>query len=167
MLPRVEIVPAGPDYQPVLENLLELYIHDFSEIVPVDVGEDGRFGYADLSRYGREPGHHAFLARLDGKLAGFALVKRLPNQPDAGNFWDMTEFFVLRRYRRSGAGTELAKAIWKLCPGAWTVRVRAENRNGLGFWESAITTFTGRRIVAMEIVIKGVAWRHFAFLSPG
>jgi len=51
MSSRVELTQAGPEHQRTLENLLELYIHDFSQFVPIDVGEDGRFGYPDLPLY--------------------------------------------------------------------------------------------------------------------
>jgi predicted acetyltransferase len=33
-------------------SLLELYIHDFSELVPTDVGDDGRYGYQSLPLFG-------------------------------------------------------------------------------------------------------------------
>ena len=44
----LELIRAGAEHQYALGNLLELYIHDFSELVPLDVGDDGRFGYKSL-----------------------------------------------------------------------------------------------------------------------
>ena len=43
--PRLEVIPATQEQAPVLANLLELYIHDFSEFHDVELDEDGRFGY--------------------------------------------------------------------------------------------------------------------------
>jgi hypothetical protein len=40
---QVEVMPAILEDQPVLANLLELYIHDFSEFLSLDLGADGRF----------------------------------------------------------------------------------------------------------------------------
>ena len=74
--PRVEVVAATPEQEPILANLLELYVHDFSEFLDLDIGEDGRFGYPSLPLYWSEPGRHPFLIRMDGKLAGLALVKK-------------------------------------------------------------------------------------------
>jgi predicted acetyltransferase len=136
-------------------------------LVPADVGEDGRFGYGDLSRYWREPGHHAFLARVEGKLAGFALVRRMAEPRGDVPTWDIAEFFVLRRYRRRGVGAELAEAIWNLHCGNWKVRVRGNNLAGLSFWESAIARFTGRPAVPQGFVVEEVAWHLFSFQSPG
>jgi predicted acetyltransferase len=166
MLQHLEVISANQDQKVILENLIELYIHDFSEFVPLDVGEDGRFGYPGLSRYWREPGHHAFLARVEGKWAGFALVRRMANAPEAGEAWDMAEFFVLRRYRRQSAGTQFAEALWNQRPGNWKVRVRADNIGGLSFWETAIGAFTGCPAVSRQLVADGVRWYLFLFQSP-
>jgi hypothetical protein len=38
----LELIRAGAEHQSVLGNLLELYIHDFREMVPLDVGDDDR-----------------------------------------------------------------------------------------------------------------------------
>src|SRR6187455_2296156 len=62
------------DERQLLDRLMQLYCYDFSEFDPDDVGEDGRFDSVSLDRYGREPGYHAFLLRVRGRPAGFALV---------------------------------------------------------------------------------------------
>ena len=49
----VTLEPATRSDAPLLANLLELYVHDLSEIFPVRIGEDGRFGYERLPLYGR------------------------------------------------------------------------------------------------------------------
>jgi hypothetical protein len=71
---QLELVPAGPDQEPVLANLLELYAHDFSEFHKIELGADGRFGYKDLPLYWREPNRRPFLVKVDGKLAGLVLA---------------------------------------------------------------------------------------------
>ncbi|MGD0436124.1 MAG: hypothetical protein ABSB86_06650 [Bryobacteraceae bacterium] len=72
---QLEVILASPEQAPILANLLELYAHDFSEFHPLDLGENGRFGYRSLPLYWSEPGRHPFLIRLGGKLAGVVLVK--------------------------------------------------------------------------------------------
>jgi predicted acetyltransferase len=167
MSSRVELVQAGPEYQRSLENLLELYIHDFSEFVPVDVSEDARFGYPDLPLYWSESRRRPFLARIESKLAGFALVTRGPGLCGNSDVWDMAEFFVLRRYRHRGVGVELAEKIWYLCPGAWQIRVRSNNLPARSFWDSAIAKFTKGPVSSQELEIEEVAWILFSFQSSG
>ena len=42
---QIEVIPAAPEQEAVMGNLLELYIHDFSELRDFDLGPNGRFGY--------------------------------------------------------------------------------------------------------------------------
>ena len=52
----VTLEPAARADEPILRNLLELYVHDLSEIFPqARVGADGRFGYEHLARYFAKP----------------------------------------------------------------------------------------------------------------
>ena len=167
MSPCVELIEAGPEYQHSLENLLELYIHDFSEFVSVDVKEDGRFGYPGLPLYWREPRRKPYLARIEGKLAGFALVTRGPGLFADSEVWDMAEFFVLRRYRHCGVGGQLAREIWRLLPGKWQIRVKSNNLPALKFWESAIAKLAESPITPQDFEVQKVAWKVFLFQSWG
>ena len=79
----LELIRTGAEHQSVLGNLLELYIHDFSELVPLDVGDDGRYGYQSLPLFWSDSSRLPFLARLDGKLIGFVLVTQ-SSEPSCG-----------------------------------------------------------------------------------
>jgi predicted acetyltransferase len=140
---HIEVIPATLEQEPVLANLLELYAYDFSEFHDLILGEDGRFGYESLPRYWSEPNRHPFLVRNDGKLAGFALVKRGSEVSGNDTAWDMAEFFVLRGYRRRGIGTQTAHQLWRQFSGLWEVRVMESNVSACQFWARAISTYTG------------------------
>jgi predicted acetyltransferase len=126
---RVELARA--DERDVLARLLELYAHDFSERNGADVGDDGTYGYRYLDAYWSDADRHPFLLRVDGRLAGFALVRTVPPH-------DMAEFFVLRKYRRGGIGTDAARAVFARFPGAWQTREQWENAGAIDFWRRAI-----------------------------
>jgi predicted acetyltransferase len=163
---RLELIPAASDQEQVLANLLELYSHDFSEFYDVELGADGRFGYRDLPLYWSEPGRHPFLATLNDKLAGFALVKQGSTISDNRTDWDMAEFFVMRAYRRHGIGTALAHQVWRRFPGAWQVRVMRSNRHACSFWRAAIRQFIGRSVRPVRVEKNGEPWNVFTFVSP-
>src|SRR5579864_7778918 len=148
---RVDVIPAAPEQAPILENLLELYAHDFSEFHNPELGPDGRFGYPHLPLYWREPGRHAFLVKVDGQLAGLVLVKQGSEISGEERVWDMAEFFVVRGYRRRGIGTEIAQQVWRRFPGRWEVRVMESNVAAQGFWERAIGAFTGEPVQSTRI----------------
>lgn len=164
---NLELIRASAEQRPIFENLLEMYIHDFSEFHTVAPGSDGRFGYPDLGLYWLEPEHHAFLAQMDGDLAGFALVRKLLSIEGNQAVWDMAEFFVLRGIRRRGIGTEMAQAVWALFPGAWQVRVMQANRRATLFWARAIAKHAGAPIQPASIEKNGEPWSVFTFESPG
>lgn len=163
----VTVSPAALSDAHLLENLLELYIHDLSAIFPdIPLGPDGRFGYRQLPRYWTEPGRRfPFLIRVGTRVAGFALVTRGIQDPDDGDGYDMAEFFVLRRDRRSRVGREAAMLLWAGLPGRWTVRVSQGNRMALPFWSAVTAAFTGG--TAVETVREGVPypWRVYSFVS--
>jgi len=161
----IEILPAGPEQEPILANLLELYAHDFSEFHDVALGVDGRFGYKHLPLYWKEPDRHPFLVRLDGQLAGFVLVKRGSEVSGDKDVWDVAEFFVVRGCRRRGLGTKVAHEVWRKFPGPWEVRVIQANHGAKQFWERAIREFTGSETPSVSVEKDGDCWHVFSFES--
>jgi len=162
----VILEPAKPVDGPVLSNLLELYIHDLSDVFALEIREDGRFGYEKLPLYWSEPDHRfPFLIRCDGRIAGFALVTRgSPVTTDPDDF-DLSEFFVARRYRRSGVGREAAFQLWNRHAVRWIVRVSEANVGGCNFWTKTIAEYTGQTPTPSSHPGRLHPWRVFAFDS--
>ena len=151
----------------LLSNLLELYIHDMSEVFPhVQLGPDGRFGYSGLPSYWSEPDRRfAFFIRCDDRIAGFILVTRgSPAVPDP-NVLDVAEFFVLRQYRRAGTGRQAAFLLWHRLRGGWIVRVLENNEGALAFWRDTIAAFTGGSFSESRLSKATKNWRVFSFES--
>lgn len=158
---------AAPADAVLLANLLELYLHDLSDSFPaIELGADGRFGYDYLPLYWSEPDRRfPFLIRSGGRVAGFVLAMRGSPMSDDPNVLDISEFFVLRRYRRSGVGRRAAFLVWDRLPGQWIVRVAEGNSVALAFWTEIIDEYAERR--ASVIIRSGLpsAWRVFSFNS--
>jgi predicted acetyltransferase len=151
----------------LLSNLLELYIHDlsgaFSDLEP---GLDGRFGYPRLPLYWSERERRfAFLIRCDGRVAGFVLATRGSPATEDPEVLDVAEFFVMRRYRRSGVGRRAACLLWRGLPGQWTVRVSEGNPGALLFWARVIGEFTNGAATQSTRPGRPHAWRVFSFES--
>jgi len=164
---EVSLDVANESHAGVLGNLLELYIHDLSEVFPgVEVGADGRFGYRRLPLYWSEPEQRfAFLIRCGGKLAGFVLARRDSPVGDGPEVLDIAEFFVLRSLRRSGVGRSAARQLWSRLPGQWTVRVSEANLGALPFWAGIIDEYTGGQATQTERPGDPKPWRVFSFES--
>lgn len=163
---KAVLEPASRGESAILANLLELYAHDFSEFYPLEIGAEGRFGYKLLPLYWSDPDRHPFLIRVDGRLAGFSLVKKgseISKDPDV---WDMSEFFVLRGCRRHKVGTLAAQEAWGRFPGRWEVRVMQSNSSAAIFWKQAISSFIGEPIWPSAMEKDGRRWDVYSFGSP-
>ncbi|WZB64393.1 GNAT family N-acetyltransferase [Achromobacter xylosoxidans] len=73
-----------------------------------------------------------YLIREQGRTAGFALVRQLP---DSGAF-EMAEFCVLPDFRARGLGAQAARALFAAHPGAWRIGIMANNAGALRFWRT-------------------------------
>jgi predicted acetyltransferase len=140
---NIESIDAAIEHKPVLGNLMELYQYDFTQFSPEDIGDDGRYGFDRLDSYWEEANRHPHLLRIDGKWAGLALVRENVEFLDGRTGIDMTEFFVMRRYRRGGAGERLATTMFDRYRGLWQVRELRANEPAQAFWRAIIGRYTG------------------------
>jgi predicted acetyltransferase len=155
---NVQVVPATePDERARLTALFELYVYDFSEMLNLDVGDDGRFHFPALAAYWSDARHHPFLVRVDGKLAGFALVQESSRLSGDPSVFDMDQFFVLRKYRRHGIGEQMAAWLFDRFRGVWEVRQKAENQGGIAFWRRAVARYTSGQFE--ELILDDQRWR--------
>ena len=136
-MPGITVTVARPEERPLLENLFQLYVHDFSEFWQgQDRGElepDGRFEPYPLEDYWNGEDRVPLLLRREGHLAGFALINRHFHSGRTGD-WSMAEFFIVRKHRRGGLGLAAARAIFALYPGRWEAAVVRANLPALAFW---------------------------------
>jgi predicted acetyltransferase len=133
------------------------------KVLPAEPAD--RCGYPLLSTYWSEPDRHPFLIRSDGRLAGFALIKRGSEVGGDPGAMDVVEFFVLRGCRRQGVGRAAAFEIFDRFPGRWLVRVLESNASALRFWESAITNYARGNLQVGPSNVDPHRWRVFRFES--
>ena len=163
---KIEVSAASLEQQLVLANLLELYQHDFSEFIELEIGLDGRYGYRDLDLYWTDPARFPFLIFAGGKLAGFVLVNGIAPSKAESPKWDMVEFFVLRSFRRSSVGTSASLQVFTRFPGDWQVRVMRSNLPALAFWSRAVRAFAGDSAHLHHRTDSARDWTVFSFHSP-
>lgn len=127
----VTVREAGPADRVLVGRLLELYLHDFSELDGRDVDPDGSYPYPWLDLYWSDAERVAYVFDVGGRPAGFALVR-------LGATAEMAEFFVLRKYRRQGVGAAAARDVIARHRGRWVVRQAAENADATSFWRRVV-----------------------------
>ena len=97
-----------------------------------------------IEGFWRDPRRRSFLLRVDGTLAGFAIIREGAHFAGEGTR-EISEFFVLRRYRRRGVGEEVARAIFDAFPGRWEVAQTARNVDAQAFWRRVLGRYTQNR----------------------
>lgn len=118
-----------------LQQMLELYQYELSDIWHQELDAEGRYGY-DLRKHRQGLECFAYVALKDGVHAGFALVSPAWVTRTQG-LW-MEQFFVLKRYRRSGLGRAFARHVLASHPGPWEVGQMTANAAAQVFWRSVI-----------------------------
>jgi predicted acetyltransferase len=160
----VTIRPAKKNEQEVIENLMQLYLHDFSEFDDVGIDSNGVYSYPYLKFYWEDPNRFPFLIGTDGKLAGFALVRKEINALGQAQT-SLAEYFILRRYRKLGLGREAAGKLWDLFPGTWTVEVLESNQGGYLFWKKIISQYKEQDFEEDNNSTRARSWTTFTFSS--
>jgi predicted acetyltransferase len=158
----VSVQPASRRERVVIENLLQLYVHDFSELwaggddTRGEVGADGRFAPYPLAAYWRDPRCVPLLIRFGDKIAGFMLMDA-HSHSGAPVDRNVAEFFVLRKHRRSGIGAQAAQTVFARYPGIWEAAVVRRNAAALAFWRQTISGCAGHAGIE-EIDSHGPDW---------
>ena len=137
---KINILPASVNDKPILQRMMELYQYDFSEFQNNDLDAQGCFGYPFLDYYWSEEGRYPFLVQVDDKLVGFVLVNH--HIYILGNEWSIAEFFILRKYRRTGIGKRVAFYIFDQFQGKWEIQETKANLPAQRFWQKVITEYT-------------------------
>jgi predicted acetyltransferase len=137
----VSVTVAAAAHAPVIQNLTQLYTHDFSEFwggtSRGDLNAAGLFAAYPLDDYWTKPNWSALLIWCDQALAGFSLVNDQTHSGLAANS-NMAEFFIVRKYRGRGVGRIAAEIVFSQYPGLWEVAVARKNSRGREFWNKTI-----------------------------
>jgi predicted acetyltransferase len=135
-----EIIKADLDNKETLTNLLQFYIYDFSEFIDAHVEKNGRFDEYPLSDYWTKDNHIPYLIKLNENFAGFVLVRLI--EVETKSFFSISEFFIMKKYRRTGLGRSVAKDIFRLHKGNWEVFQIGKNEPAQLFWRNVINEYT-------------------------
>ena len=151
---HLDIHPAGPQDAGLLQNLFQLYTHDFSEFwagsARGELEANGRYTDYPLEPFFARPNWSAWLLKAGEAPAGFALINDaahsgLPSRRS------MAEFFVVRKHRGQGAGRAAAQALIAAEPGSWEIAVARANTGALAFWRKVAAACAAGPVEALDI----------------
>ena len=138
----VSVADAERGQALVIQNLMQLYTHDFSEFwsgtARGDLNAQGLFDAYPLDEYWSQAHWAAMLICCDRALAGFCLINDRTHSGLRAQR-NMAEFFILRKYRGQGIGQRAAQSIFSRHPGSWEVAVARKNAPAREFWCKTVT----------------------------
>jgi predicted acetyltransferase len=137
----MELIKASLEHKAVIKNLMQLYMYDFSEFIDIEVEVDGLFAaYKNLDDYWNDVNRFPYIIQQGEKPIGFVFVRHVKEQQC--NHFSIAEFFVMKRYRRTGTGTAVADRLFDLHKGQWEVFQKETNIPAQLFWKSVIDEYT-------------------------
>lgn len=142
----IEIIPATFSDYPTIQNMARFYVYDMSRYCGNaypgwDCPEDGLYVCDDFKKYFEEQNRRAFLLKAGKSLAGFVLLNKICAIEPVD--WNMGEFFILAQFQSKGYGQKIAKEIFRLFPGKWSIGAIPENEKAVRFWRKIVNEETG------------------------
>lgn len=158
---EVRLCPKEQSF--ILHNLYPLYLHDIAEIWGIHPNRYGVFEKGDvptlseqsklLDVWWEQPSVlFPYLITVDDVAAGFALVSTPPQVPSANTQYYLSDFFVLRTYRRQGVARRAAELVFDQFQGAWELQTNPTERNMSTqiFWRKTLNTYTGGKYSELD-----------------
>lgn len=134
----------------VIENLLQLYQYDWSEILDGTIQDNALYNYIDLQAFWTRKNPRAFLLKVTGEIAGFAMVEDKSITGGSENTHYIEEFFVMRKFRRHNFGKFFAENLFNIITGDWEVWENNKNVVAVAFWKKVISEFTNNNYEVRE-----------------
>jgi predicted acetyltransferase len=162
-MPNIELHPAHRDELETIENLMQFYMYDFSEWLPLTLAEHGFFPIQPKPDYWRQPATRPFLIKVDGELAGFVTVDNDTHIDGAEH--NIGYFFITRRWRGQGVAQFVVSALLSRFPGHWQIFHIDANLPAQRFWARVIPDSSGGEFSLHHRDVDGYPCTFYAFSS--
>jgi len=163
-MPTIELHPAQRDELQTIENLMQFYMYDFSQWLPLKLGEHGFFSIQQKDDYWRNPATQPFLIRVDGELAGFVTVDNDTHIDGAEH--NIGYFFLTRRFRGQGVAQFVVSALLSRLPGQWQIFHIDANLPAQRFWARLIPELTGGAVTRQQRAVDGYPCTFYVLRAP-
>ncbi|WP_136605433.1 GNAT family N-acetyltransferase [Paenibacillus dokdonensis] len=148
---QVDVIKVQEDQKSILRQLIELYEYDFSEYNDQDVNDYGVYGYKYLDHYWTDENRYPFFVKIDNNYAGFVLINSHSYLYKDDNTKSVAEFFIMRKYRRTGNGKKVAIKIFDMFRGHWEVLQHGNNGPSKSFWKGVIEEYTKGNFELLDV----------------
>ncbi|MBN3967925.1 GNAT family N-acetyltransferase [Pseudomonas gregormendelii] len=163
-MPVIELHAAQRDDLDTIENLMQFYLYDFSEWLPLKLAGHGFFSIQPQVDYWRKSATRPFLITVDGELAGFVTVDDQTHLDGAQ--LNLGYLFVTRRFRGQGVAKFVVSALLSGHPGQWQIFHIDANQPARRFWAGLIPILTGHQYSLHQRPVDGHPCTFYRFETP-
>lgn len=123
--------------QNILENLLQLYLHNLSLDFPIEFDSNvGKYKYDDINKYFESKNNKAFFIYYQNELAGFVLIDLFKELNV------IQELFILNNYKRRGIGKIAINKVFDQFKGNWEIKTVPCSKSAESFWQNVVSEYT-------------------------
>ncbi|MDH5164320.1 GNAT family N-acetyltransferase [Heyndrickxia oleronia] len=153
----IKISPFQYEDKPILDQLIQLYRYDSSEFDGHCLNAHGRYSYKYLDHQWTEDYRKPYMVRVDGEIAGFALIildvpKEYTKLSSAEKTNVISDFFIMRKFRRKGVGKKVAHLLFDESQGVWEIKQTISNKQAYSFWKYVIKSYEGGNLLQEEML---------------
>jgi predicted acetyltransferase len=124
---------------------MQLYLYDLGSLDEWEIAEDGTYGNAEqIESFWTDTDRQRCLVRVDGNLSGFVLTRNGSSFSGA-DAHEISEFFIVQKYRHKGVGRNVANRIFDAFTGTWEVAALKTNMPAQHFWRAVIADYSRRQ----------------------
>lgn len=148
----------------IIKNLFQYYIYDMSEYTKFKANADGTYtaseSVVNLNDYWEKQDHFPYLITVDDEIAGFSLIRKFPFD---NNYFDIGQFFVLRKFKNEGIGKRAFELSVNKHPGKWITRVLRDNHGAYKFWNKVISELSNEAVEVRNELYKDKEMIYFYY----
>ncbi len=107
MQTSISLYKVGLNDKNLLDNLLQLYLYDLSEFVPIKINPQGKYDQSMSPKYVSSFDRAAYIIHSGTEIMGFVLVEPY------GEYLKINDLFVLNMWRGKGVGSVVVNILLK------------------------------------------------------
>jgi predicted acetyltransferase len=149
---NIELMRAAPRDDTTIRNLYQLYFYEFTRFMTHwHVNYAGRYTEDDLDNLWHKSYRHTYLIKVDGELAGFAIIDDFTSEKPSAECTNIVveEFFIMAAFQARGIAEQVATRLFDMYYGQWEVFVLEQNARAHRFWRRVIDRYTNSQYQEM------------------
>ena len=162
-LPCAQLILATRNDFVCIENLMQFYMYDFSQWLPVTFCANGLFKISPKDDYLGNPRTTPYLIMVGGDIAGFVTVDDDVNDP--GTDHNIGYFLIARRFRGKGLGKAVVTQLLAQHPGVWQIFYITANLGAAQFWDRIIPELSAGKFDTRKETVDGHDCTLYCFRS--